>query len=165
MLENKLTEDTDLPQGTRDYTPGKYKTDPLIENLSSIKLSQFLNLVNGGHPLYWGLYNCPWCGEEANACHIIDVCGIRNAADYIRIALNTSAHIDQRILAAERVISFGGEIEKALQDKLEISGKNIIPIISVGGRSHFQSPSVPDRRDLKRMHCTTPSPLACRRSK
>ena len=121
-LESKLTDDTDLPQGTRDYTPGKYKTDPLIEHLSSIKLSQFLNLVNGGHPLYWGLYDCPWCGEESTACHIIDGCGTRNAADYIKIALNTSAHVDQRVLAAECVISFGAKSRKHYMTSWKLQG-------------------------------------------
>ena len=94
-LVTKLKGAVDLSAGTRAYKKLKKGTDPLIGNLSSVKLSQFLNLVNGGHPLYWKKLRCPWCNENSNACHILDECNTHNAATSIGIVLDTSTPINE----------------------------------------------------------------------
>ena len=73
-LYDKMKDNKTLMTATKAYKQHRKGTDPIIENLSGIELSQFLNIVNGGHPIYWKTFKCPWCGKPGDARHMVETC-------------------------------------------------------------------------------------------
>ena len=163
-LYKHLKLDIKIPGASSNYKKPEKGIDPLICHLNSIELSQFLNLMNGGHPIYWKKRECPWCGCTSDGRHILEQCVYNNCDEWMSIAMNTENDIDIRVNAAKEVILFGGMMENALGTGLQLTGRNIFPINYKGGIGLDEPPtfppSVPGNRGLKKNVLHSPQPVA-----
>ena len=106
--------------------------DPLIDELSTIQLSQFLNVVTEGHPIFWAgdKITCMWCNKEGvNGRHVIERCKKGGCKYDIRKALDTNCKIRERVEHVKKIIRTLGEIEQGMvAQNLNIEGKRIFNV-------------------------------------
>ena len=142
-----MADNTENLTAARQYINNMKGHDPIIEQMNSTQLSQFLNIVCQGHPMFWNRFNCPWCGESnVDAKHVLEECTTDNCAWALRVALNQSHDMETRMLGVRIIREYTYEIENYLRSQsIPASGFNVINITQsdIGGQSDSPQPTSP----------------------
>ena len=86
-----------LPKRVRQYTGMSDKgIDHIINFLTSDELGQWLNLIDGGHELYWKETMCPLCNQQDSTEHTLESCEKCEFPAALRLSLDFDTHVIKR---------------------------------------------------------------------